>query len=190
MYNLTSTHCFLKGSKDPILTIPIEGPKVTAALWGPLDQYIITGHENGDLCQWDTKVRLKLIFNNTVESLHTDTSLIRPPPYYNLPTKFSYFLQKNLYNTDSLIRTTNTKSDTSLIRPPPYYNPPTKFLYFLQKNLYNTDPLIRTTNTKSRPQGANSYKVNLFITDTGDQAMVFEFLMQFSVCGYQNNKWT
>ena len=62
-YLNTFGHClhvtgltFFKGSKDPNLTIPVEGPKVTAALWGPLDQYIITGHENGDLCQWDTKV--------------------------------------------------------------------------------------------------------------------------------------
>ena len=56
---LTNIHCLFKGSKEPFLTIPMEGPKVTAALWGPLDQYIITGHENGDLCQWDTKVRVK-----------------------------------------------------------------------------------------------------------------------------------
>ena len=49
---------FSEGSKEPYLNIPIEGPKVSAALWGPLDQYIITGHENGDLCQWDTKVRM------------------------------------------------------------------------------------------------------------------------------------
>ncbi|ESO08071.1 hypothetical protein HELRODRAFT_185422 [Helobdella robusta] len=27
--------------------------KVTAAIWGPLDEMIITGHENGELCQWD-----------------------------------------------------------------------------------------------------------------------------------------
>ena len=46
----------LLASKDPILSVPVKEPKVTAALWGPLDQYIITGHENGDLCQWDTKV--------------------------------------------------------------------------------------------------------------------------------------
>lgn len=46
----------LLDSKEPILSVPVKGPKVTAALWGPLDQFIITGHENGDLCQWDTKV--------------------------------------------------------------------------------------------------------------------------------------
>jgi len=30
--------------------------KITSAVWGPLGQMIITGHENGDLCQWDIKV--------------------------------------------------------------------------------------------------------------------------------------
>ena len=55
---LLVTPCLYEGSKDPFLIVPIDGPKVTAALWGPLDQYIITGHENGDLCQWDTKVRV------------------------------------------------------------------------------------------------------------------------------------
>ncbi len=32
--------------------------KVTSALWGTLDEYIITGHDNGELVQWDTKVSL------------------------------------------------------------------------------------------------------------------------------------
>jgi len=29
--------------------------KVTSALWGTLDDYIVTGHENGELVQWDVK---------------------------------------------------------------------------------------------------------------------------------------
>ncbi|PFX20958.1 Eukaryotic translation initiation factor 3 subunit I [Stylophora pistillata] len=49
-----------EGSRDPVLSVAVDGPKVTAALWGPLDQYIITGHENGDLCQWDTKFFLSV----------------------------------------------------------------------------------------------------------------------------------
>lgn len=55
-WNPVNFFFLLLASKDPILSVPVKGPKVTAALWGPLDQYIITGHENGDLCQWDTKV--------------------------------------------------------------------------------------------------------------------------------------
>ena len=53
---VTASALYSTAVKDPILTIPVEGSKVTAALWGPLDQYLITGHENGDLCQWDMKV--------------------------------------------------------------------------------------------------------------------------------------
>ena len=62
--------CLYEGSKDPFLSVPIDGPKVTAALWGPLDQYIITGHENGDLCQWDTKVRITYMYSVHVVILH------------------------------------------------------------------------------------------------------------------------
>ena len=41
---------------DPIISVPVQGPKVTASVWGPCDEYIITGHENGLLCKWDAKV--------------------------------------------------------------------------------------------------------------------------------------
>jgi len=35
---------------------PSGKSKITSAVWGPLDEVIITGHENGDLCQWDISV--------------------------------------------------------------------------------------------------------------------------------------
>ena len=38
--------------------VPVEGSKVTAALWGPFDEYFVTGHENGAVCRYDvTRVR-------------------------------------------------------------------------------------------------------------------------------------
>lgn len=40
---------------EPIMRITVPDAKVTSALWGPLDQYIITGHENGEITQWDLK---------------------------------------------------------------------------------------------------------------------------------------
>ncbi|CAH1252970.1 eukaryotic translation initiation factor 3 subunit I-like [Branchiostoma lanceolatum] len=39
----------------PLLSIPIDGPKVTSAVWGGLDEYIITGHESGEFSQFDVK---------------------------------------------------------------------------------------------------------------------------------------
>jgi hypothetical protein len=35
--------------------------KITSALWGTLDEFIITGHENGELVQWDIKVDFHLL---------------------------------------------------------------------------------------------------------------------------------
>ena len=44
------------------MTIPIppKGPKVTATVWGTLDEQIITGHDNGDIVQWDVKSHQKV----------------------------------------------------------------------------------------------------------------------------------
>lgn len=41
---------------DPILRIPINGPRVSSLLWGNLDEVLLTGHENGEIIQWDLKV--------------------------------------------------------------------------------------------------------------------------------------
>ena len=64
---------FVKISKNfPFLAV--EGPlarinisqsghsRVTSALWGTLDQFIITGHDNGELVQWDIKVKKKNVY--------------------------------------------------------------------------------------------------------------------------------
>ncbi|XP_077991124.1 eukaryotic translation initiation factor 3 subunit I-like [Glandiceps talaboti] len=40
---------------EAYLTVPMDMPKVTSAIWGPLDEYLITGHEDGALCHWDAK---------------------------------------------------------------------------------------------------------------------------------------
>jgi translation initiation factor 3 subunit I len=47
----------LRANEDPITVIPMEtNRKVTAALWGPLDQFIVTGHADGSICHYDHKV--------------------------------------------------------------------------------------------------------------------------------------
>lgn len=42
--------------KDPIAEIPTQESKATVAGWSFLDRYIIMGHENGMVSQWDWKV--------------------------------------------------------------------------------------------------------------------------------------
>ena len=49
-------YLFSAGHNSSYLRIPVDGPKVTSAIWGPLDYYIIAGHEHGTVCQWDSKV--------------------------------------------------------------------------------------------------------------------------------------
>ncbi|XP_013791482.1 eukaryotic translation initiation factor 3 subunit I-like isoform X1 [Limulus polyphemus] len=39
--------------EDSLMKAQSSGNKITSAIWGPLDEYIITGHENGDLVKWD-----------------------------------------------------------------------------------------------------------------------------------------
>ena len=44
------------GDNDPVMRFPLTGaPKATSMVWGSLDECIISGHENGDLAQWDLK---------------------------------------------------------------------------------------------------------------------------------------
>lgn len=47
--------CFAEENR-PYHTINIEGSKVTSMIWGPYDESIITGHENGTVKLWDLKV--------------------------------------------------------------------------------------------------------------------------------------
>jgi len=54
-----SIFVFFSASEGPSARINISQlgyRKVTSALWGTLDEYVITGHESGDLVQWDVKV--------------------------------------------------------------------------------------------------------------------------------------
>ncbi|CAI8038839.1 Eukaryotic translation initiation factor 3 subunit I [Geodia barretti] len=37
----------------PVRVIPIEGSRISAAVWGPFDEFLITGHENGAICRYD-----------------------------------------------------------------------------------------------------------------------------------------
>lgn len=46
--------------QDPIMRIKVDKPKVTSLLWGPLDETIITGHENGEIIQWDLRTGKEL----------------------------------------------------------------------------------------------------------------------------------
>lgn len=42
-------------SDTPLKEIIIDGSKATVALWAPLSEYILTGHENGKIAKYDVK---------------------------------------------------------------------------------------------------------------------------------------
>ncbi len=52
-------NCVFLASEGPSTRINVSQKglrKVTSGLWGTLDEFIVTGHDNGELVQWDIKV--------------------------------------------------------------------------------------------------------------------------------------
>jgi translation initiation factor 3 subunit I len=48
------------------MVIPIPDKKITSAVWGPCEEYIITGHEDGEICHYDFKVCFLKMFTASV----------------------------------------------------------------------------------------------------------------------------
>ncbi|XP_066587157.1 eukaryotic translation initiation factor 3 subunit I [Prorops nasuta] len=46
--------------KDAITRISVNGPRISAVLWGALDETIITGHEDGEITLWDVRTGKEL----------------------------------------------------------------------------------------------------------------------------------
>uniref|UniRef100_A0A674DHS9 Serine-threonine kinase receptor-associated protein n=1 Tax=Salmo trutta TaxID=8032 RepID=A0A674DHS9_SALTR len=51
--------CFLNyfdlQDNQPYLTVPCAESKITSAVWGPLGEFVIAGHENGEINQFSAK---------------------------------------------------------------------------------------------------------------------------------------
>lgn len=43
---------------DNVCRTSITGSRISSLLWGAMDETIITGHENGDLNIWDSRVSI------------------------------------------------------------------------------------------------------------------------------------
>lgn len=44
---------------QPYLSLPCSEHKITSAVWGPLGEFVIAGHENGEINQFSAKVGRK-----------------------------------------------------------------------------------------------------------------------------------
>jgi len=94
----------------PILsiTIPSAGPKVTSILWGTLDEFLVTGHDNGDIVQWDMKTNQKLKMATNHEKAITDMQL---SPDGTMFISSSKDHTANLYDLESLERIHTYKTE-------------------------------------------------------------------------------
>jgi len=92
----------------PMMTEVIKESKVTAALWGPLDETILTGHENGDLMQWDVKnyERIRVVENhskqiNDIQTSRDSTMIITASKDFTAKLFDAYTLEfKKTYKTE------------------------------------------------------------------------------------------
>lgn len=48
--------CVPAEDNQPYLSIPCNDYKITSAVWGPLGEFVIAGHENGEINQFSAKV--------------------------------------------------------------------------------------------------------------------------------------
>ena len=76
-------------SNDHLLYIPNQESKATVAGWSFLDKYIIIGHENGAVSQWDSKTgtMIKSVQEHQRGMLVTDLQFARDRTYFITASK-------------------------------------------------------------------------------------------------------
>ena len=61
--SLSLTHTHTHTHTPTHRVIPIEGSRISAALWGPFDEFLITGQEDDSICCYDiTRVRIRILY--------------------------------------------------------------------------------------------------------------------------------
>lgn len=55
--------CLSYTTATPIMKTQVtpNNTKALAVLWGPLDEYVVTGHEDGSIIKWDMRTGKKVI---------------------------------------------------------------------------------------------------------------------------------
>lgn len=86
--------------QDPIMRIPILQSKVTSMLWGPLDETIITGHENGQITLWDIRKGKELNSVNDHTSVINDMAMNKDGTMFVTASKDT---SAKLFDSESLM---------------------------------------------------------------------------------------
>lgn len=85
---------------SPLLRTAMTGSKITAAIWGPLDKTIITGHEQGEVCQWEVRTDGQCLKRNkSHEGLVNDIQV------------YKRYIEETMFITASKDRTAKVRSD-------------------------------------------------------------------------------
>lgn len=53
---------FSTEDNQPYISVPCSESKITSAVWGPLGEFVIAGHENGEINQFSSKVCAFMFF--------------------------------------------------------------------------------------------------------------------------------
>merc|ERR1712110_248268 len=73
--NVVDVRTFNQEKTIMCLPIPAKGPKVTSLIWNGLDDLIVTGHDNGDIVQWDVKTHQKVKISSEHQKAISDLQL-------------------------------------------------------------------------------------------------------------------
>jgi len=73
--NVVDVRTFNQDKTIMSLPIPAKGPKVTSLIWNGLDDLIVTGHDNGDIVQWDVKTHQKVKISSEHQKAISDLQL-------------------------------------------------------------------------------------------------------------------
>ncbi|RUP46951.1 putative translation initiation factor 3 and TGF-beta interacting protein, partial [Jimgerdemannia flammicorona] len=77
----------LPESDEPFVVIYPEGSKATVAGWSYLNKYIIMGHEDGSISQWDWKSQERLKFHQPHVDVITDIQFSEDRSYFVTASK-------------------------------------------------------------------------------------------------------
>ncbi|RZF44227.1 hypothetical protein LSTR_LSTR003867 [Laodelphax striatellus] len=87
-------------SAPPALRIGVDSAKVTSLLWGPIDETIITGHENGEITAWNLKQGKAC---NKVKEHHHSINDMQMNKYGTMFVTASKDFTAKLFSTEDLI---------------------------------------------------------------------------------------
>ncbi|KAI8388136.1 WD40-repeat-containing domain protein [Radiomyces spectabilis] len=98
-------------SDEPIAVIVNDGKKAVVAGWGPINKYIISGHEDGTICQWDWKAKEKINTIKPHESELTDMQFSPDRTYFITSSKDK---SAQIFESDTLKPMKKYTADTPL----------------------------------------------------------------------------